>query len=170
MTAVGAVEPTLVAVELLDAPLPLPVPPVNPTAELPDVDKLVRPDTFRPVLTDESDPAGLAVVDELPAGFGTLPPPEPPPPKLKAPALVMPPVRLEIDGKLLPLKPPAFAIEPVGSTEALDRPTVPGVAGATLTLAIDGELVPVVLCANAGPEAARRKTTGKRARMVFTVG
>ncbi|MCJ2069301.1 hypothetical protein MKK75_10900 [Methylobacterium sp. J-030] len=163
-------EPTPDAVELLDAPLPPPVPPVNPTAELPDVDKLVRPDTFRPVLTDESEPAGLAVVDELPAGFGTLPPPEPPPPKLKAPALVMPPVRLEIDGKLLPLKPPAFAIEPVGSTEALDRPTVPGVAGATLTLAIDGELVLVALCASAGPEAASRTATERRTRMAFTVG
>ncbi len=86
------------AERLPDLPTPLLVPPVNPSVWLPVVDKLVRPETFRPVLTVEREPAGLGVDDELPAGVGTEPPPDPPPPKLRAPALVMPPVRLEIDG------------------------------------------------------------------------
>lgn len=126
-------------------PLAVPVPPVNPLERLPEVERLVSPVTLTPVLTVESEPAGVEVVEELPAGLGTLPPPEPPPPKLRAPAFVMPPVRLEIEGKLLPLTPPALAIEPVGSAEALDSPTVPGVAGATLILAMDCELLPVAL-------------------------
>lgn len=151
-------------------PLDIPVPPVKPLERLLEVERLVSPVTLRPVLTVESEPAGVDVVDELPAGFGTLPLPEPPPPKLRAPALVIPPVKLEIDGKLLPLKPPAFAMDPVGSTDALDNPTVPGVAGATLTLAIAGELLPVVLCAQAEPTLTMRAAAARRVRMTFTTG
>ncbi|MCJ2061043.1 hypothetical protein MKL09_31560 [Methylobacterium sp. J-048] len=148
-------------------PLDVPVPPVKPLERLLEVERLVSPVTLRPVLTVESEPAGVDVVDELPAGFGTLPPPEPPPPKLRAPALVIPPVRLEIDGKLLPLKPPAFAMDPVGSIDALDSPTVPGVAGATLTLAMEGEL-PLALCAQAEPTLMMRAAAAKRVRMELT--
>ena len=87
-------------VPVLDAvrPLDVPVPPVSPLERLLDVDRLVRPVTLRPVLTVDSEPAGADEVDELPAGFRTLPLPDPPPPKLRAPALVMPPVKLETDG------------------------------------------------------------------------